>query len=167
MPKPGDIGLVQVKNLRLRWFIRLGQWLVGDGFADYEHAFVCTAVFEEYAEVIQAEPNGADASWYELDKVRWSNFDLTDEQRTDIVYAAEDYIGTPYSFLDYLAIFAHHLRIPIPHLQRYIASTGHMICSQLVDQCYQDAGVHLFNDHRWPGYVTPGDLYQLVENGRA
>jgi hypothetical protein len=37
-----------------------------------------------------------------------------------------------------------------------------MICSQLVDQCYQDAGVHLFADGRWPGDVTPADLYRLI-----
>ncbi len=37
-----------------------------------------------------------------------------------------------------------------------------MICSQLVDQSYQDAGVHLFSDGRWSGYVTPGALFERL-----
>ena len=37
-----------------------------------------------------------------------------------------------------------------------------MICSQLVDYCYLMAGVHLFNDGRWPGYVTPEDLANVI-----
>jgi hypothetical protein len=27
---------------------------------------------------------------------------------------------------------------------------------------YQDAGVHLFDDGRWPGYVTPKSLANLL-----
>ncbi len=52
----------------------------------------------------------------------------------------------------------------------YVAGTGHMICSQLVDQSYLDAGVHLAEDGRFPGDVTPGDLAYVgtignVDNG--
>jgi hypothetical protein len=37
-----------------------------------------------------------------------------------------------------------------------------MICSQLVDFCYAKAGVRLFADNRWEGYVTPADLAGLL-----
>ncbi len=44
----------------------------------------------------------------------------------------------------------------------YVASSKHMICSQLVDFVYMQSGIHLFNDGRWPGYVTPADLASLL-----
>jgi hypothetical protein len=31
-----------------------------------------------------------------------------------------------------------------------------------VDQIYQDAGLQIFNDLRWSGYVTPGSLYRAL-----
>jgi hypothetical protein len=37
-----------------------------------------------------------------------------------------------------------------------------MICSQLVDRCYDIAGVHLFDDGRKPGDVSPGDLSRCL-----
>jgi hypothetical protein len=37
-----------------------------------------------------------------------------------------------------------------------------MICSQLVDEAYLRAGVHLFDDGRDPGDVTPGDLLYVI-----
>jgi hypothetical protein len=36
-----------------------------------------------------------------------------------------------------------------------------LICSQLVDRACELAGVHLFDDGRLSGQVTPGDLYTL------
>ncbi|WP_145905456.1 hypothetical protein [Kitasatospora viridis] len=144
--------------------IRLGQWLNGDGFADYEHAFV---LITEDA-LIEAEPGGAKQSPladYQGRPMRWStgHFQLTDDQRAAIVDAARRRIGVPYSFLDYFALAAHRFRLPGSGLlKRYVADTRHMICSQLVDQCYHDAGIQLFTDGRWPGYVTPADLARLL-----
>ncbi|MFD0528968.1 hypothetical protein ACFQ1I_21760 [Kitasatospora arboriphila] len=88
---------------------------------------------------------------------------MTDGQRAAVVAAARGYIGVPYSAADYFALGAHRLRLPVgPLIKGYVASSRHMICSQLVDQCYLDAGVHLFSDGRWPGYVTPADLAKLL-----
>ena len=42
-----------------------------------------------------------------------------------------------------------------------------MICSQLVDQCYLEAGIHLYDDGRDPGDVTPADLAELVSERKA
>jgi hypothetical protein len=68
--------------------------------------------------------------------------------------------GVGYSFLDYLALAAHRLRIPAPGLKRRIASSKHLICSQLCDAAYADEGCRLFSGV-WPGYVTPLGLWNL------
>jgi cell wall-associated NlpC family hydrolase len=162
-PQPGDFAVVRV-NGDVGRLIRLGQWLYGRGYADFEHAFVLV----EDGQVVEAEPGGArlaPLSEYDGRRIEWSTgrIALTDWQRARIVTAAEDYVGTPYSAADYFALAAHHLHLPGgPLLRRYVADSRHMICSQLVDQCYQDAGVKLFNDQRWPGFVTPADLYGLI-----
>jgi uncharacterized protein YycO len=167
-PLPGDFGLVPI-NGAAGTLIRIGQWLDGKGFKRWEHAFVVTAAETTarpgYVEAIAAFPGGAARAQYPVDGPLYSSghIPLTDEQRSQIVYWATFYLGTPYSFADYAAIAAHRLRLPVPGLRAYIGDTGHMICSQLVDRCYLDAGVHLFDDQRWAGYVTPADLAELIE----
>lgn len=160
-PLPGDIGLTQISGVTGR-LIRFGQWINGDGFADYEHAFLVLPGDR----LLEAEPGGArirQLTEYDGSDVLYvCPKRLTEQQRGGICAAADRYVGVPYSFLDYAAIATHRFHLPVPGLRRYVASTRHMICSQLVDQCYQDAGVHLFADGRWPGYVTPMALYTLL-----
>ncbi|KWT57643.1 hypothetical protein ADL21_33665 [Streptomyces albus subsp. albus] len=161
LPMPGDIGITQISGNAGR-LIRIGQWLNGNGFADYQHAFL---VLPD-GMLIEAEPGGATIrplSVYDGANILYVCPEgLTDRQRDAICAAGRRYEGVPYSFLDYLAIAVHRLRIPFPGLRRYVAATGHMICSQLVDQSYHDAGIPLFSDGRWPGYVTPGALFQRL-----
>lgn len=162
-PRPGDFGLVRMRGV-VGWLIRIGQWLYNGVFKDYEHAFV----YVGDGMIVEAMPGGAllsPLSKYDGLPIIWSTgrISLTDQQRIDIVAAAKGYIGILYSFLDYLAMAAHRLHLPIPGLKRYIASTKHMLCSQLVDQCFVDGGVQLFDDGRWPGYVAPSSLEQLLE----
>lgn len=164
-PKPGDFAVVHM-NGEVGQLIRVAQWLCGKGFADYEHAFILI----DDSQLIEAQPGGArkvPLSEYDGRQIEWSSgrIPLTDDQRAKVVAAAVGYLGTPYSFLDYAAIAAHRLYLPIPWLRRYVASTKHMLCSALVDQCFQDAGVQLFRDGRWSGYVTPADLHWLIVRG--
>jgi cell wall-associated NlpC family hydrolase len=160
--EPGDFGLVPMSG-RAGRLIRLGQLLDGDGFADYEHAFV----YVGNDTIIEAEPGGARSAPLNYAGVLWSTgiINPTDAQRAAIVNAAQSYIGTPYSVLDYFAIAARRMHIPVPYLRAYIASTGHMICSQLVARCYADAGCPLFGDE-WTGYDTPGDLWRVLQARR-
>ncbi|MFE0465070.1 hypothetical protein ACFW1A_38025 [Kitasatospora sp. NPDC058965] len=163
LPRPGDFAVVQMAG-EVGRLIRVGQWLNGDGFADYEHAFLLVGDDE----VIEAEPGGArqaPLAEYAGRPIRWStgHIALTNDQRAAVVAAARGYLKVPYSFLDYAALASHRFRVPGNSVLRgYVADTRHQICSQLVDQCYRDAGITLFDDGRWPGYVTPADLGRLI-----
>jgi hypothetical protein len=100
--------------------------------------------------------------------VVWSSgvLRLNDYERHVIASTGFSLIDTPYSFLDYasIALAAFHIR---PRVVRdFVANSDHMICSQLVDFAYDMAGVHLFDDGRIPGDVTPGDLYRLLADER-
>ncbi len=76
-------------------------------------------------------------------------------------------LGTPYSTLDYFALVLHHFDLKANWLKNYIAASDHMICSQLVDYIYMSVGIHLFSDNRWPGYVTPAALANLIMSTRG
>lgn len=163
-PQPGDIGLTSIIG-PVGWGVRAGQWLLDDGFANYEHAFIVL----DGGRLIEAQPGGAvirPLSEYAGRHVLYvAPAELSDNDRRLICEAAASYEGVGYSAADYLALAAHRFRLPVPGLRHYIATTRRMICSQLVDQAYADAGVPLFADARWPGYVTPADLYRLLGRG--
>jgi hypothetical protein len=160
-PQPGDIGLTSISGF-VGALIRLGQWLNGDGFSPFEHAFI---VLED-GMLIEAMPGGAQivplSEYDDYDVVYVSPAGLTDSDRKRICDAARAFEGVEYSFVDYAAIAAHRLRLPIPGLRDFVAATGHQICSQLVDNAYRIAGIKLFSDSRWEGYCTPGSLYQRL-----
>lgn len=129
-------------------------------------------ITSEYGWVFSAYPGGARAVELpcpplSLPGSLWSSgrIPLTEQQRAAILENCLALTGTPYSFLDYLALALHRLRIPAPGLRAFIAAQGHEICSQLCDRVYQEAGVHLFTDNRWPGYVTPADLAAVINSG--
>jgi hypothetical protein len=153
----GDIGLVAMRG-RVGAAIRLGQWLVGDGYADYEHAFVAVGGDQ----VVEAMPGGAlltPLSRYEDCAIAWLR--CPPRFGKAVAAAARSFVGTPYSFSDYAAIALHRFRIPTPRLRRYIEGSGRMICSQLCDRAAEMGGWKLFDDGRWHGHVTPGDLHRL------
>lgn len=156
-PQPGDIGLVNIKG-DVGKLIRIGQWLNGDGFSNYEHAFVLV----EDKMIVEARPQGAVHvpmchNWM---ATLW--LPCPPQYRDGVVKAALELVGTPYSFADYLAIAALRLHIPSRALRRYVASSKHMICSQLADEAARRGGWDLFLDGRPPQDVTPGDLWELA-----
>jgi hypothetical protein len=158
-PQPGDIGCTQITG-DVGLLIRIGQYLNGDGFANYEHAFV----YVGDDRIVEAEPGGARSGSldeYDSRMIVWLR--CPDEHRTAVATAAISLIGTPYSALDYAALAAHRFHIPVPGLRRYVQASGHLICSQLADRAAELGGWTLFNDGRWPGYVTPADLANLAE----
>lgn len=165
VPVHGDTGrLIALGELMLK---RLAEEKYPDSDAiEYQHAGLYLGETAQGSMIIEAEPGGARirALHYSPASILWSHLDLTNDQREKITVAACGFKGVDYSFLDYAAIAAHGTGIWVPGLRDYIQSTGHMICSQLVDRCYQAADVQLFADHRWNGYVTPMDLaYEAMQ----
>lgn len=156
--KYGDIGLTTIGGV-LGFFVSLGQHLAGDS-CRFTHAYI---VLDDET-VIAAQPGGAridKLSDYDNKSV-YLQRDLTDDQRKLIVQHARSLEGLSYSFVDYLAIALARFGIKPQWLQKYIANTGHMICSQLCDEVYRRAGIHLFNDGRLAQEVTPGDLFYIL-----
>lgn len=161
-PKQGDFGLTRITGYA-GLLIRIGQWLNGSGWKNFEHAFIVMPS----GNLTEAEPGGARmAALSEYPDAAYSSWDLTDVQRAAIVWHAHDLLGTPYSAADYFALALRRFHIPAPWLRRYIESSGHMICSQLVDACYAAAGLRMFSDGRWSGDICPADLDQVLEGSR-
>lgn len=159
-PRPGDIGLTQI-GAPLGFFVTLGQWMNGD-LSSYTHAFI----YLGGGKVLEAQPGGARISplaRYTGKYIRWSKWvPLTNEHRANILTEALDLEGTPYSFADYAALALVRLHVRPKKLLNYVASSNHMICSQLVDYVYCKVGVHLFDDGRPSQDVTPGDLDRIL-----
>lgn len=64
----------------------------------------------------------------------------------------------PYGFLDLASVGLLQYGIKPEFLRERVQREDRLICSQLVDWCFQQDDVHLFTDGRWPGDVTPADL---------
>lgn len=160
-PLPGSFGLTHASPPIADRLIRLGEWANGSRFSRFSHAVLAL----DDGTLIEAEPGGArirPIGEYPDGTVTWSDWDLSGAARYSIVLHGRELLDTPYSWADYgsLALRRFHLRPP--GLKRYIASTKHMICSQLVDEAYWRAGLHMFADGRWPGDVTPADLAAVL-----
>ena len=96
----------------------------------------------------------------------WSHMPLTGQQRVDIAANGRAMENTPYGWLDVIALGALQYGIRLPYLIRRLQDKKHLFCSQLVDEAYRLAGIHLFDDGRLPQDVTPGDLYNLILKGQ-
>ena len=159
-PLPGDIGLYRIPGIG-GFLIGLGQLLLGDG-SRYTHAFIVVDDFR----AIAAQPSGARYDYLEQNYPQaiysTGRIPLTDAQRVSIVAEATKLLGTPYSWLDYLSIGLYRFHIRFGFIERYIQDSGHMICSQLVDEVYKRAGIALFSDGRLPQSVTPGDIADVL-----
>ncbi len=170
-PQPGDFFLAPMGG-RAGGLIALAQFLNGDGFKLYQHAGIYLGYNEttRLNETMEAMPGGAIVGNLEYytkagASIVWSSglVELTPSQRLDIMHYARSYQGIPYSFVDYLSILLARFKMRPMWLQQYIGTAKHMICSQLVDRAYLRAGVHLFDDGRISGDVTPADLGNLLE----
>lgn len=87
---------------------------------------------------------------------------LTDEQRKALSDAALALVGTPYGFMDIVSLALVCLGLRWRWLMNRVQREDRLICSQLVDRAYADAGIQLFNDGRPDSTVTPGDLLIYV-----
>jgi hypothetical protein len=173
-PQPGDAGFSTIPGMGgavPMW----GQVAMGDA-CRFDHAFLVVNALGDPmfpdGRIVQAMPRGAE---YRPLRARlgpgfaYASLPLTDVQRLLIPAAANRYVaarggrGIGYSWVSYPAIAAVQRHIPIPHLKKYIANSGRLICSQLVDRILFDVDYHLFADGRWVGDVTPGDIYYATD----
>jgi hypothetical protein len=177
-PRPGDVGFSTIAGAGGAvpyW----GQALLKDG-CRFDHAFwVVNAIGDpEFPDgrIIQAMPRGAEYQPL-LPRLTpgfaFASVPLSDEQRADVPRVAQVLMtagphGRPigYSFLTYPVLAAIQFHIPVPHAEAYIGRKGNLMCSMLVDRglwalrpTYQ-----VFDDGRWFGDVTPGDLYYALDD---
>src|ERR1700729_2443221 len=126
LPRVGTIGLTPVAG-GVGKTIKVGQFLNGQGFKDWEHAFL----LGPNGQTLNAEPGGARlGKLAEGQKVYWCTniaSQYTEATLASIWTGAQKYIGTGYSFLDYDALAMHRFHINVPGLEDYIGDTGHLI----------------------------------------
>jgi len=162
-PLPGDFLLTDIYG----WVgkgVAFGQFVIGDK-SPYEHA----ALVLDSGEVVEAMPGGAIISplskYIGTKRTHRALFvrpPLEPWQRVLIGDFGRELAGTPYSFLDYASIALEHWKIRPQFIVDRVASSKHLICSQLVDYALREGGFQLFEDGRFHGDVTPGDLYRLA-----
>jgi len=175
-PQPGDYFVTRTAG---PWYDRLAAWAIRWGTArridgrwhnaQYNHAGLYTGDGVIVEAVGRIRYNTLDA----YPDAVWSTGRLPahlapdPEQRRLIVNKAHDLIGTPYSWLDLLAIGLAQKRAGA-HVNsdtwwaRRINSDGHLLCSQAVDVEYAAGEIALFDDGRLPGLVSPQDLGDLL-----
>lgn len=163
VPIGGDVGKgIAAGQLALKHIAKLKGYVPDDALK-YQHAFVDCGD----GTIVEAEPGGAVrvANHYPADETLWLDRpEMLQSTRDTIVHYAQTFVeanggkGVPYSFLDYGAISLHALGVNVNWLQCYIQDSGHLICSQLADLAWSLAHQHIFDDGRWPGFVTPMDL---------
>lgn len=161
-PRPGDFAVVDT-GARTSRRIQLGKALSRGGFTLFDHAVICSRVRRDgTVYIVEAMPSGAQENiWHYDDHDHlWSTGAVKTSAKAG--KAALAYVDIPYSWLDYAALAAHASHVWLPGLRHYLSSPAHLVCGQLVDQAERDAGVHLFADRRWPGYVRPSDLAELI-----
>lgn len=185
--RPGDIGLAAIRG-RVGAGVLAGQTAIDiaallrgrrvEHAGWITHAYVVTSVHPaaQVARVVEAMPTGARAvtiSGRQRVEPGHAYVRLPDDAgppgwQMAVAAAAERMVGTPYGFAQYLALAVLTVTGARPRgwLARYVnrrdETTGlpvQAICSQLVDEAYRLAGVHLFDDGRPPQYVTPGALW--------
>lgn len=164
--EPGDIMFAQhVSPKSADRLILRGQLILGQ--PGYPHHVAVVTETRPRLQIVQAMPKGAEEV---LIGDRYAGPDWTflrpayePGQGEVVARAARAYIGTPYSFADYVAILGVHLGIKNGLVRRYVTSSKHQICSQLADQSMADADFHVFADGRLPQDVAPGALFEKLK----
>lgn len=134
-------------------------------------------------QAIEARPGGAglcDWDKYGSDMIWLTGLRpaMPQAQREVIAAAGVSFQGIEYGYLDILAVGLAQKRLGSevdvtkvvarqPWWVQRVESMHTMICSQLCDAAYLAGGVHLFNDGRLPGLVSPADLLALDPSATA
>lgn len=157
------------------FLIALGQLLCGKPSA-YMHAGL---IVSSFGDTVEGRPGGATFGHVDNyrgrllligDPVAWwaATHPGVDVQalREAVAVEGDALRGTPYSPLDYVALALLHLHLPSGWVRRRVESSGHLICSALVDRALTRAGIHMFAG-RLSGDVMPSDLADLADTWKA
>lgn len=128
----------------------------------YSHTHHCVVAVSE-THVFSAEPGGAVIRpMTDYPEIVWSNFDLTEQQRDDIVAGALALVGAPYNFAIFPILFLHRIfRARVPKwLGDWLEKRPHLDCSQATDIIYQNAGIQLLSGYNV--LTTPGDIERVL-----
>lgn len=157
-PRTGQFGVVRTKGF-VASVIRLMTR------SQVNHAYIY--ISEDH--IVEAESYGAvtsKASKYADSVTAESDWCLAPSEAREIAAAAQRLLGRPYGFLDIVCITLALFGLRYEWLLRRVESSRNLICSQLVDRAYHNAGVPLYTDGRPDGLVTPGDLLLLLAQGK-
>ena len=181
---PGSMILTTIEGFTGRWVSAIQAFVRGGSL--YTHA----AISIGGGLMVEANPHGADVGYISrlhdgrpllisddpiqrfLDRPEIRGWKpgraaLETSIRETVSAHAVNLIGTPYGWLDYVALAALETGVPgQERLRRYVEDSGSLICSALVDRVYSRSGIELFDDGRYAGDVTPGDLDRWVRTAR-
>jgi len=114
-------------------------------------------------QIFEAEPGGAKIRTLEelyarKGPIAWSQNNMDPAVRKGIVEDARSRKGVSYGWLTYPYIALDLVHWNCTPLGSAVARSKALICSQAVDAIYLNQGLHIFEDGRPAGKVTPGDL---------
>ena len=128
-----------------------------------------TGVLDENLSLIEAQPGGVvvtpASEWQKRDDWVVSRIKLSDEESAQIVSCAKSYIGTPYGWLDIVALALVALGIRPKWLDNFAQRDDALVCSQLVAIAYDEADLTFRGQDPWT--VTPGDLALAITRSNA
>lgn len=160
--QPGDVALV-VNGGQFARAIRLCDKMKAQRLhvpaEPYNHA----AIMISETQVVQASTSAGAVlepldkqSWHKVEWRRWPDLAPADQMLLGAL--AQSLLGVPYNFTDVVALAIDSFGFDPKWVKDREADSSTLLCSQLVDLVFQRANLHLFDDGRVPGSVTPGDL---------
>lgn len=126
----------------------------------YNHAFLLT---DDGGGLVEATPHGVrrgHLSEYAGHPMMFNcGDDMTDDQRSAVVRLALGYVGLPYGWDDIVRLGLARLGVKLAWLDRHVARSPAVVCSELVAQVGEQAGLTgWLCGQKLAGAVTPGLL---------
>jgi uncharacterized protein YycO len=154
-PQPGDFVVFHTGTFpSAAWWIQVGTR------SRWNHA----AIYVGDGNVVEANPGGVRVTalnTYPRDEYIVSDLALSSWQRAKIVKYARSELGTPYGWLDILALALVNLGFGKPGgwIVNRAKRDDRLVCSQLVANAYVLAGIAIGPD-AWA--VSPGDIAEYL-----
>lgn len=150
--QPGDIALSLNPDA---WYATIITWVTR---GRYSHVRL---VIDRSGKTIEAFRGGV-----KYGKVRPTDVvvqaPLSREQRAKVRETAEQFLDTPYGWIDVVVLGLGQLHIKLPYLNKRMDRWDRLFCSQLVDVVWRLLQFYAFDDRRQSQNVSPADLNDLA-----